>query len=114
MKLPDGLHFYRLNPKCDNPREIAFAEQWKHEHEYSDRLADLFLVPCEKGTPGAVYVHWCGQAVFPLGFSPNDRDRVLAATLMQWLGSNCGMSFLREALQRVGYSIRQDRHATTA
>jgi hypothetical protein len=106
MKLPDGLHANRLDPKCGNPREVAFAEQWVQEHAYSNLLSTLFVVPCVPGTPGAIYTHSFGHAVFPLGVEPTERDRIVAATLMQWLGSNCGMSFLREALDRVGYRIQ--------
>lgn len=29
----------------------------------------------------------------------------MAATVVQWLGSNIGMSFLEESLERCGYKI---------
>ncbi len=34
-----------------------------------------------------------------------NRDRLIAATVVQWLGTNCGFCFLREALAKAGYEI---------
>lgn len=33
------------------------------------------------------------------------KTRLIAATIIQWLGSNIGMAFLRSALEREGYQI---------
>ena len=33
------------------------------------------------------------------------RDRFVIATIIQWLGSNCGMCFLKESLGKAGYEI---------
>jgi len=33
------------------------------------------------------------------------RDRLIVATVIQWLGSNCGMSFLHEALKRFNATV---------
>lgn len=35
--------------------------------------------------------------------SPN--DKLIASTIIQWLGSNCGMAFMEEALKDCGYKI---------
>ncbi|WP_164740353.1 hypothetical protein, partial [Xanthomonas euvesicatoria] len=35
----------------------------------------------------------------------SNRDRMIVATVIQWLGSNCGMCFLGEALRRFGAKI---------
>lgn len=105
IKQPDGLHVHRLGPKCGNPREVAFAEQWQSEHAYSDLLGQLFLVPATEGTQGAER-DWVLGASYckPLGY-PTERDRIVAATVVQWLGSNIGMGYLREALGKCGYKI---------
>ena len=34
-----------------------------------------------------------------------DRDRLVSATVVQWLGTNCGLCFLRETLEEAGYKI---------
>lgn len=39
----------------------------------------------------------------------NNRDRMIVATVIQWLGSNCGMCFLGEALERFGARIVYDK-----
>jgi hypothetical protein len=74
----------RLSAQANNPREVAFAREWQKEHAQSDMLAQL----CE---PVAVDHH----------------VRIARGTLVQWLGSNVGMSFLREALGKCGYEIVQ-------
>lgn len=34
-----------------------------------------------------------------------DQERYVAATVVQWLGTNCGFAFLQEALAKVGHRI---------
>lgn len=77
----EGYWTRRLAPEQGNPREVAFAEQWAREHEHHDLLAIL------------------------LAESPTEEERHAVATVIQWLGSNVGMSFLREALERCGMRI---------
>ena len=36
-----------------------------------------------------------------------ERDRIVAATVIQWLGSNVGFGFLEEALRKCGYRIER-------
>lgn len=95
-----GLHANRLYPQAGNPREVAFAEQWEKE---KDILSALFVVPCSKDDPGSQPCWSCGYARYPLGRVPTDRDRQVAATVIQWLGSNVGMDFIGQALERCGY-----------
>lgn len=101
-----GLHAERLKPDRDNPREVAFIEQWHLEHIHHDLLGLLLRVPCAEDDPDVV-VKWdtCGAWKLPLG-EPTERDRIVAETLVQWLGSNVGLSFLREALNRSGFELR--------
>lgn len=70
-----GLAAYRLHPDADNPREVAFAEQWKLENR-TGRTLD-HIIP-----------HY------------NDRDEMIAATVIQWLGSNVGIAFLQDVIKR--------------
>ena len=101
-----GLHAFRLSPNADNPREVAFATQWDYEIEHHDILKTLLEVPATDDDPEGEHCMWCGKAKYPLGREPTERDRIIAATLMQWLGSNVGLSFVREALNRVGYDVK--------
>ena len=77
-----GLHAHRLDPRADNPREIAFAGQWAKENEH-DR----------PGTQSSV-----GNILRTLVPDAGQRDATVAATLMQWLGSNVGMCFLCDVI----------------
>jgi hypothetical protein len=72
-----GFSSYRLNPNQDNPREVAFALQWTEENQHPGPNILAHLIP---------------------GYT--ERDAQVAATMMQWLGSNVGMSFLEEAIKR--------------
>lgn len=72
-----GFHADRLKPKSLNPREFAFARKWEEEHDLKACRTILdHLVPCV-----------------------TERDRQVAATVIQWLGSNVGMSFLEEVIK---------------
>lgn len=88
-----GLWAERLDPKRDNPREVAFAAQWERENE---RL----------GATGAIL----GRLLYTppkLDTLHVERDRAVAATVVQWLGSNVGFSFMEEALRQCGYRIER-------
>lgn len=83
-----------------NEREKAFADQWEKEcrpirgiNFGQGILQDLFFE--QRGPFNNV------KAVLWITY----RDRYVVATIVQWLGSNCGMSFLHESLKRFGYKI---------
>lgn len=69
-----GLHVRRLMPEAGNEREITFAIEW---HDFLSRNDFEHLVP-----------HY------------TERDAEVAATIIQWLGSNVGMSFLRKVVEK--------------
>jgi len=70
-----GLHARRLtNDGPSSLREKAFADQWQEEQQH-DLLAYLL-----------------GDGSHKAGFSP--RDAAVAATVIQWLGTSVGQSFL--------------------
>jgi hypothetical protein len=84
-------------------REHAFAEMWKAENEPirwinngHGILQDLFI---ERGSWSQ---RWITKII-------SNRDAMIAATVVQWLGTNCGMDFLRRTLQRCGYKLVRDR-----
>src|SRR5690349_3156433 len=75
---------YEGNSKCrlhyDNPRELAFAKAWKLEDSRNHYLEYLIGKPNERAVV-------------------SDRDRMVAATIIQWLGSSVGMSFLEDVIR---------------
>lgn len=88
-----GFYHHRLT--SDNPRELMFSLEWIKENEkrsYINRghgiLQDLFIDD---------------NGVFHHTITPN--DKLIAATVVQWFGSNCGMAFLETVLGRCGYKI---------
>jgi hypothetical protein len=87
-----GLHFHRIQENKDqehigwNNPEKSFAAEWK-------ALGDSHLTTILSSDA-------CG-----LKLKSNYKARVIANTLMQWLGSNVGMSFLKQSLTREGFEI---------
>lgn len=68
-----GLHEYRFK---QNPHEQIAAELWKRDRHV---LADLL-----------------GDGTFGGRHHPEDREHQIAVTMMQWLGSPVGRTWLRE------------------
>jgi hypothetical protein len=74
----EGFHKERLGEDRDNPREVAFAKRWEFENN---------------GRPGNHLIdHMIPDAT--------ERDRQVAATVIQWLGSNCGMGFIYDTMEK--------------
>ncbi len=97
-----GYHSYRLTKEADNPREVAFAEQWDHENNNTDLAGQLIcLAPSHSGAD--LSGGFGTKLAMVRGIS--DPERKAVATVIQWLGSNVGMSFLNSALGRCGYKI---------
>lgn len=95
IKGPNRSLYFRRNDS--NLRERAFSDQWEQEHQFQNLLQ--LLVGIETGP--RVFGRPCRR--FPWVIGP--RERTIVATVIQWLGSNCGFSFLQEALRRAGYRI---------
>ena len=88
-----GLHFHRIQENEDheddlkwNKTERAFYREWR---ALDDRQLEGLL---HSDTSG-------------LSLKTNYKAKVIAATLMQWLGSNLGWEFMQRALKREGYRI---------
>lgn len=77
MTLTTGLHAHRFR---DNPEGQRFAEMWTRMG-LDGRNLDYLLTPAPQNHE-------------PLAAS--GRDRQVAATIIQWLGSPVGQGFLRE------------------
>jgi len=72
-----GLSTYRL---ADNPLEQRFAEAWESMQQRGNIL-DYLLSPTNR-----------------LDTTATERDKIVAATVIQWLGSPVGQTFLRDVL----------------
>lgn len=82
-----------------NDREKAFAEEWFEANKIKrwinggcGLLQDLFID--QDKNSNRRFIH---------RITHNDRE--IAATVVQWFGSNIGMSFLERALDRCGYKL---------
>ena len=85
-----GLRQYRFE---DNPMEREFAEEWERINvSQADGTLD------GRQTLDYLLADDCNR---PAG-EVTDRDRVVAATVIQWLGSPVGMEFLRRLLEYDG------------
>ena len=71
----EGLHKNRLHPDAGNPLEQIYARKWKEENERRTG----------RPTPLIFYL---------LDGDVSDRDAEVAATVIQWLGSNLGRQFV--------------------
>lgn len=96
-----------------NALEASFARRWEEENKprpginYGQGLLqDLFM---GSATPGS----WDDLMNLPNRMI-TESERYVAATVVQWLGTNCGMSFLDQVLRENGLVIvrRADKKET--
>ena len=76
-----GCKAYRYKRRDDNEQERVFAEKWLEINDGHARTLAHLLAE----NPNTLY---------PPG--PSDREKVVAATVIQWLGSPVGQGFLRD------------------
>jgi hypothetical protein len=84
-------------------REKVFADEWEKLNERDPgrnygqgTLQDLFFEPrggCDTRLPRMLHVL-------------SSAERVVAATAIQWLGTNCGWGWLSDVFRKLGYEIR--------
>jgi hypothetical protein len=86
----DGMHASRLQ-HASSFRESIFAESWKDENP------DLLQIRCTNPTLASL-----------LGRVPTQDEATAVATVIQWLGSNCGQGFLHT----VNAEISRHKEAT--
>jgi len=97
-----GLQSHRLY--AGNPREVIFSELWEKEVA-CNLMEHLLKVSCDENDPDKnSYDSGWGWYKKPLG-DIQERDNIIAATIVQWLGSPVGFSFLSEALEKCGYGL---------
>lgn len=84
-----------------NDREKAFHDEWYEENKIAPginfgngTLQGLFTSRAKNNLGGP-----------KIDIEVNKRERQIVASIVQWLGTNCGFSFLEMALKRCGYRI---------
>lgn len=83
----EGLHTHRFK---SNPLERLFAEAWDQSGDRgTDSVAHTldYLLDARSSRTGRP-------------FPADERDRVVAATVIQWLGSPVGINFLKGVLKQ--------------
>ena len=75
-KFPKGIHAHRLP---HNAEEKRFADAWEKQNKEGNTLAYLLHCGDQTGHPP----------------TPSHRDYQVAATIVQWLGSEVGEHFLK-------------------
>ncbi len=90
----EGLHAHRLRPDRGNPREQVFAKLWAKENGRPHTRHQLLAYLLHSDTDGLVQ-YW----------NLTQEEATIAATGVQWLGSNVGWSFLLDRLEECGYEI---------
>lgn len=81
-----------------NYKEKAFAETWKKENKIESHVnqgqGTLQNLMFDRNNEPCYYI--------------TKNDRVIVATVIQWLGTNIGFNFLERALKKCGYKIVKD------
>ena len=98
--LNKGLHQYRF--KTDIAERI-FAEEWEKKNT-SEYFSDSKPFLNGRGTLDYLLAEDNND---PRG-EVSDRDREVAATVIQWLGSNVGMSFLNEVKEKLKKELKEE------
>lgn len=87
-----------------SPLEKALADLWESENKkrrcvnYGQGiLQDLF------GRSHPTFGHRIPNFIHII----TEKERWVVATVIQWLGSNCGQSFLNEAFRKAGFKIER-------
>jgi hypothetical protein len=86
-----------------NPDEKIFLQEWQKENKLRPGidfgyglLQDLFMIE-NRDEIGLT------NTIQHLYIEP--RDRYIVATVIQWLGTNCGRAFLEKCIEKCGYEI---------
>jgi hypothetical protein len=85
-----------------NGLEVAFAEVWEEENRLNPGLNQgqgILQNLMYRRVSGELFM---GQE---LRFEIIQRDASIAATVVQWLGTNCGGGFLHKVFSRAGYRL---------
>lgn len=105
-----SLNMVRL---LDDPQgfELELAKLWANwchgQRHINDGIGALDLICSEPVMPS----QFGKKGIRPL-VELDDTHRAVAATVVQWMGSNVGRSFLVEAFRNAGWNLRLDKIET--
>lgn len=106
-KLHRGLSFERTDDSKSNPRERIFAEAWNRINTQDplgySLLDKLCHEPRDSNAIGGPPAGTC-----------TERDHQIAATVIQWLGSNIGQGFLDQTIPEANEAYTKWRIANDA
>jgi hypothetical protein len=91
-----GKYYYRTQDTI-NSTELAFSTQWQ---EVNKRICWL------NGGNGVLENLMCANSELILQRELTDQEILTASTVIQWLGTNNGMSFLRRVFESCGLEIK--------
>ena len=99
-----GIRFRRTK---SHPREAAFQQAWEDENyvgvKYNgSRETDFLQYLFTEGSR-----NFFNREAYRRTQQITDRDRMIVATVIQWLASNVGFCFLERMLKSAGYEIRK-------
>lgn len=90
--------------------EVAFADEWEKENQRRPGLnhgfgilQDLMFGHWDRSRVSHIQRAWYNQPW--ARFIISRRDAVIVATVVQWLGTNCGSAFLEDVFRRAGYRL---------
>lgn len=96
------------------PEHVTFHEA-RLQHSPSERIYLEHWRALNKRSPGVNHgFTYIEHILCPAGLWPGPvsrRDAAVAASVVQWLGTNCGMAFLMEAERAVNQQRIADGHA---
>lgn len=96
---PESMHTHRLaGDSSSAERERAFVAAY---HSHVHRYLEWIMSTSSPSFPPALFG---GYPHMPLG-ELTRRDYIHFISLIQWLGTNCGMAFLFEALRGCNYRL---------
>lgn len=96
-------------------RERAFYEEWAKQNRqpsqgfnYGMTTLQLLLAPIVSGAP--ISFPLSGTEKIPDPQIATERDYLVAATIIQWLGSNIGTCFLNDVRDRIAKLEEENKH----
>ena len=102
-----SLHKHRLQNEHGKV-ERKLVDEWAKLNNrgagQTNILDSLFLAYCDKDDPERL-ARWEGPCPHPQKYPigpPTDRDKIVAETVIQWLGTNIGREFLRQCGFKLG------------
>lgn len=86
--------------RCEtNDREKAFMLEWYEANKIKSYMNFGY------GLLQDLFVDQDKHRIKRLHYVITQNDRAIVATVIQWLGTNIGLSFLESALKRCGYKL---------